>query len=331
MVENNPDSCNKSNTLHWAQEKEVVSSNRPLMFTFALVKHLPEPLVLSFAYPVAFFYYLTSKRARSVARLYQQNLKAYTGGKCPKRISPFSQILSFSMTIIEKMEGWLGRFSYERLVFHEDDSTEFLQRLDEGKGAIVFASHLGNMELLRSMTSFDRTGVSRQIPVTIIMEMKSTEQFNKILMEINSKAALNVISTSEIGPASMEKIQDTLEAGGLVVFAGDRTSSNANTRHRCIKVPFLGKEAEFPYGVFLIPALLELPVYYMFGLRMKNASLSPKYNIFVEKSKIDLHCSRKERDGRLKELCAEFAGKLEKFCKEFPYQFYNFYDFWWKE
>ena len=79
MVENNSDSCNKSNTLHWAQEKEVVSSNRPLMFTFALVKHLPEPLVLSFAYPVAFFYYLTSKRARSVARLYQQNLKAYTG------------------------------------------------------------------------------------------------------------------------------------------------------------------------------------------------------------------------------------------------------------
>lgn len=330
-MENKNDTIKKEESLHWAQEKEVVSTNRPLKFVLSLVKLLPEPVVLSFAYPVAFFYYLTSKRARKVSKIYQQNLKDYTGGKSPKRISPFSQILSFSMTIVEKMEGWLGKFSYERLVFHDDDSEEFLERLNNGQGAIVLGSHLGNMELLRSMTGFDRTGVNHSVPVTIIMEMKSTEQFNKLLMEINPKAAMNVISTSEIGPATIEKIQDTLDAGGLVVIAGDRTSSNETTRKRCIKVPFLGKEADFPYGVFLIPALLEMPVYYMFGLREKTASLFPKYNMFIEKSKVSLQCCRKERDSKLKEFCAEFVDKMEKFCVEYPYQFYNFYDFWRKE
>ena len=48
----------------------------------------------------------------------------------------------------------------------------------------------------------------------------------------------------------------------------------------------------------------------------------------IEKSAVDLNCGRAEREEKLKDLCDEFVGKLEKYCMKFPYQWYNFYYFW---
>ena len=53
-------------------------------------------------------------------------------------------------------------------------------------------------------------------------------------------------------------------------------------------VNFLGEEAPFPCGAFLIPILLKYPVYYFFALREKDKILSKKYNFYIHSSKIKL-------------------------------------------
>ena len=35
-----------------------------------------------------------------------------------------------------------------------------------------------------------------------------------------------------------------------------------------------------------------------------------------------------ERKARVESLCRQFAGLLEGRCLEYPYQWYNFFDFW---
>ena len=54
----------KEDKLHWADEKEVIHTNIPLKLLVFLFKMLPSFFVLFLAYPVSFFYYLFSKRAR---------------------------------------------------------------------------------------------------------------------------------------------------------------------------------------------------------------------------------------------------------------------------
>lgn len=325
--ENQSSSVQKSEELlHWADEKEVISSNKPLLFLFALMRKLPNSVVFILIYPIAFFYFIFSKRGRDECRLYQNQLKTFTNGQVPKKVSAFKQILSFTLCVMEKMEGWLGNYHYNELVLHNDDLKALQNQLEEKKGALLIGSHLGNIELLRSLSSRGEDGVTRKVPVTAVMELKSTEQFNKTLQEVNPQVGFQVIDPENIAINTIVQLQEEIENGGLVVITGDRTSARA--RNRVIRKKFLGKDADFPYGVFVMTLLLKAPTYYVFGLRTKNASLSPKYNIFVEKSEVDFNCPREKREKKLDEICGEFVGKLEKYCVKFPYQWYNFYNFW---
>ena len=316
----------KEDKLHWADEKEVIHTNIPLKILVFLFKMLPSFFVLFLAYPVSFFYYLFSKRAREESRTYQKNLKYFTGGKVPQKISPYRQILSFSFCVLEKMQGWLGKFNFNRIEYQQDDIDILLNQLKENKGALLISSHQGNLELMRSLSENNKQLVGHDVPVVAIMETNATKQFNQTLSQINSNFDLNLIDPAQIGPDTICTLMDFIERGALVIISGDRTS--ARSRDKFLSKNFLGKVAPFPYGTFLIPFLLKAPVYYMFGFRNKNSIFNPKYKIYIEKSQIDLECSRNERDARISEICSEFIEKIEKFCKIYPYQWYNFYNFW---
>lgn len=317
---------NSEELLHWADEKEVISSNKPLLLVFSLMRKLPAWAVFILIYPISFFFYIFSRRGRVESKNYQKQVKKFIDGKFPLKISPFRQILSFSLCVMEKMEGWLGNYHYNELVTHNDDLKLLQAQLEQGKGALFIGSHLGNIELLRSLSSFGENGVSKKISVTAIMELKSTEQFNRTLNEVNPSVGFQVIDPSEIGINTVVELQEQIEQGGLVVIVGDRTS--ARSRSRIIREKFLGKDADFPYGVFVLALLLKAPTYYVFGLRTKTVSLRPKYHIFVEKSKLNFESPHSKRDEKIRALCKEFVDKLEKYCVQFPYQWYNFYNFW---
>lgn len=312
--------------LHWSEQKEQVHSSRPIKLLLSLLKHLPNAVVNTLAYPVAFFYYVFSKRGRDESRLYQKKLKEYTKGTSPKRVSPYKQILSFSVAFLEKLAGWLGKIQYNELILHDDDCQELIQRLEEGKGALLFTAHLGNTELLRSLTAFQRTGVSKEVPVNVLMEVHAAEIFFQTLKDVNPGFTMNTIDTHEIGPETIQYMQDCIDRGELVVVAGDRTS--ATSKERYLRKNFLGQPADFPYGVYLIAALLETPIYYIFGMRDNGSNIHTKNHMHVERSKIDMNCTRKERPERINQLCDEFIEKMERFCIEYPYQWYNFYNFW---
>jgi predicted LPLAT superfamily acyltransferase len=185
---------------------------------------------------------------------------------------------------------------------------------------------LGNAELLRALADFNRTGVPREIPVTSIVDFQVNPFFNRMLQELNPKYTLRVISAAEIGPQTIIMIQDRLAAGEMVVITGDRTS--ANTRNKYLTASFLGRNAPFGYGPFFLAALLNAPTYFVFALRQKDVSISSHYDMHVHKSPVNFNCPRKNRDERIETLVRLYVEKLEYHCKQHPYQWYNFYDFW---
>ena len=311
---------------HWSEEKEAVKTNKPLKFSLFLIKNLPSFIVHSFCYPVAFFFFLFSSRVRRFARTYQKQLREFTNGKVPVKIRGYRQILNFALCLVEKMEGWLGKVSFDRVSLQDDDISDLVETLKRGESAILMASHLGNMELMRSMQDYVTGLCGRKVPVLIIMDMNMSANFTQTLKEINPGYSANVLDASNFGPDSILLIQEFAEQGGLIVAAGDRTS--IHHREKSITKSFLGREAKFPYGVFLIPALVKLPVYFMFGMRSKMSVFNPNYNIHIEKSKVDFHCPRTEREARINECCGEFVETLQKFCIMYPYQWYNFFNFW---
>jgi predicted LPLAT superfamily acyltransferase len=319
--------------MHWSRHREEARRYGILKLTLILFRLLPGPLLRLWAYPVSFFYYVFSRRARRESLRFLRKAAAAArderGSGFPLR--PFRHILAFSLTLIEKMESWGGKASGDCLHYQADDDVgDLKEHLSSAKGALLICSHLGNAEFLRGLATLGHTVVERNVPITSIVDVSVSEHFNRMIREVNPEVMMNIVSTAEIGPGTIIQLQDRIAEGGVVVIAGDRTP--ANSRGRLFRFPFLGEEASFAFGSFFLAALLDAPTYFVFALRQKDVSLfSPRYDVHVHKSHVSFDCSRARREERIEELARAFAGKLESYCKRCPYQWYNFFDFWANE
>ena len=179
---------------------------------------------------------------------------------------------------------------------------------------------------MRSFASFGETGVPLRVGVTSIADTKTTAKFNKTLASLNLSADMELISTDQIGAGTIDYLQQKIDSGGLVVLMGDRVSSAVPGRS--LKQDFLGKEAAFPYGTFLMASLIQAPIYYFFALRPKDITFSSKYDMLVKKSRVQFLPGRKNRDLNLQNFSFEYAQVLQSNCLEHPFQWYNFFDFW---
>lgn len=314
--------------------KEVIKTNRSLLFSLWLIKVFPEWMICIFVFPISFFFYIFARQGRIEIKRFQKQLVEYsksTGKKCSLKkagfLSGWKTVMSFSYSLLEKFEGWQGKLDYGRLSTFDDDLNELVENLNNGKGAFLIGSHLGNIEMLRSLSSFNENACKKEIPILIMMDLKSTAVFNETMSKVNSQSTVNVIDISDIGPETIIRIESHIENGGLVVIAADRLGKYSS---KSLEIDFLGKKARLPYGAFLIPALIKKPVYFLFGLRSKTPTLRPHYNMYIEKSSVDfsMETGRKERENQISRLSVEFAEKLEKFTLQYPEQWYNFFDFW---
>jgi len=321
----------EESSAHWSRQNEQAAGYWQVKLLLVLFRLLPVIFLRVLAFPVGFFYFLFSKRGRTESRRYLQKIaplvnEPESAKKCRSRFGSLRHIVSFSLALVEKLQSWGGKFPFKDINFHDDDIHELIRELENGKGVFLVFSHLGNTEMLRGLLNLGRTGVSRKIPVTAIMDVKVTAHFNRILRELNPQSGMDIIGADEVNPHTAILLEEKLGLGEMVVIAGDRTSADRNSKN--FMLPFLGKQAPFSSGVFYMAALMNAPVFFVFGLRRKDLSLKPQYDLYVHKSPLSFDCARKERLKRSELLARSFADLLESYCKKQPFQWYNFFDFW---
>ena len=304
---------------HWSQQKEQ-GSDWMRSITLGFIKILPGILVRIIAIPIGFFFWLFSGPQRKAIKTY---LKKVRPDRNPYTLPLF---LAFSITIIEKVESWAGKIRLGKIHFQQDDITAIRPELEQGKGAFLICSHLGNMEMLRAIADYGDIGISRKVPVISIVDFQVTAGFNQMIEKANSSSMHNIISVYDIGPGTMLMLQEHVEKGGIVVIAGDRIS--ANTPARNFEIEFLGQPTQFPQGPFFIASLLDCPAYFVFAARPKALSVSAVYNLHIHRSNVEFAGSRADKKLQMRQMAKEFVGYLEKYCNKYPFQWYNFYEYW---
>lgn len=305
---------------HWSRKREAAAGYWHVRLMLIFFRLLPVIFLRLIAFPVGLCYFLFSKQAREQSRQYLRHLDP------AKKRPSLPHILAFALALVEKVEAWGGKVSFRRIHFQDDHIGELAARLEKGEGAFLISSHLGNMEFIRALAGFNRTGITRDIPVNAIVDFSVSAHFNRMLEELNPRSMTRLVNARDMGPETLILLRERLAAGELVVIAGDRTSPNAESRRLCL--PFLGETASFPYGPFFLAALMEVPAYAVFALRQKDLSLASRYVMHIHRAPVSFNGPRREREDRIRELARWFVSLLERYCKGHPYQWYNFYDFW---
>lgn len=302
---------------HWSEINEATSV-RGIKFLFAVYRVLGRGAFNVLLVPVIVYFFCFQGRARRASYKYLQRICEQGGLPVDSslRVLSIKHFFQFGSGLLDKLAAWSGAIvpgdvQYKRY-------REFLERVEGGQGCVVVASHLGNMEVSRMLAD-----THKRVKLNILVHTRHAENFNRVLQEVDESSCLNLMQVSEISPATAVILNEKVQAGEVVVIAGDRTPISGSQRQS--EVDFLGDRALMPQGPYILAAILRCPVYLIFCVRGDAG-----YQVIIEPFAEEIRLSRKSRDAELKQWTQRFADRLALYTLQFPLQWFNFYDFWWR-
>lgn len=300
---------------HWAaiEENSVLWGINVLVAIYRLFGRWAFRLVLG---PVVSYYFLAGRSARDASRDYLRRLGRFfpelgiDGGWW----SSYRHFLSFGETLLDKIVVWTGNVDPSQVDF--PNRQLLLDLIEQKRGAMLLSGHIGNLEICQAIAN------SRgHIRLNILVHTKHAEKFNRLLGK-RSSATIRLIEVTELSPAIAIALQEKIELGEFLVMVGDRIPVQGG---RTVGADFLGDEAEFPQGPYLLASLLRCPVYTLFcypSAGRFQIHLQPFADV------IRIPRAEPERGQVLASLARRYAERLEAHCRAAPLQWFNFYPYW---
>ena len=317
LVEMNIESREKAGS-HWSnlEERGVYLGLKLMLKTYRVLGRPGFSLILI---PVILYFFLTNGTARRasvdfLARVDGHAQGRQMPGRWPARLRSIRHFTQFGEAILDKLRAWTGGLRLEDIDFENYEA--FLALQESGRGGVLIASHLGNAEVSRALGA--------RIPnlkFTVLVHTKHAKNFNRMMREENPDSTVSLIQVTEVGPETAIVLSQKIAAGEFVVIVGDRTPVGESSRS--IWAPFLGRPAPFPEGPFILAAILKCPVLLIFCLKQDN-----RFRVVFEPFRDAIDMPRARRRETLEALVADYARRLEAHCLRYPYQWFNFFDFW---
>ncbi|UYQ93878.1 lipid A biosynthesis acyltransferase [Chitinophaga horti] len=258
-----------------------------------------------FLYFVASYYFLFSTSSSRAILHYFRTKIGY--GRWRSIRSLYANYYVFGQTILDKvvvMANIPNPFTFEF-----DGEHHLHNMVAGGRGGIMLSAHLGNWEVAGHL--FTRL----KAKINIVMFDGEHEQVKKYLTSITGDRVVNVIVIKN-DLSHIYAISDALSNQELVCMHADRFMPGNKT----LQVPFLGEDALFPLGPFQLAATFKVPVSFVFAFKETDTH----YHLYATEPR-EYHGRRKEG---IQEAIHDFAAAMEQKVKQYPIQWFNYYDFW---
>jgi predicted LPLAT superfamily acyltransferase len=268
---------------------------------------LGRPAARALLYPICLYLVIFSPASRAASTDYLRRALP----RAPGLADTFRHCHTFAATLLDRVFLLNGQYSRFDVRLHGEEILADLKARNQG--CFLLGAHMGSFEVIRAM------GLKQaQARVSLVMYEDHAAKFHAALAAVNPALRMQVIALGKID--AMLKVETALNRGEFVGLLGDRTFHGEGT----LVCPFLGTPAHFPSGPFRLAAMLKRPVVLMFGLYRGGN----RYDIHVERLVDTWETPGIPPDARLDRALREYVARLEHHCREAPYNWYNFHDFW---
>lgn len=273
-------------------------------------------------YFIVSFYFVFRTAARRASHDYLMRLHRFMGARSPWKKPPtllhsFQHFMSFARAVADKIIIWLDESLYKN--FTAQGYETYQAAKDKNLGVMIITSHLGNSDISRAIG-----GGFKHIPLNILVHNAHAPNIHRIMSEVSGQVStIEMIEVQDITPDIAMRLKAKILAGENVIISADRTPVHANGRWDMI--PFLGMDAAFAQGPFILAGLMDCPVFLMFTIKEGNG-----YRIIFEQFADTLKTPRAERAVMLKTYMKKYVETLERYACTYPLQWYNFYPYWGK-
>ena len=180
----------------------------------------------------------------------------------------------------------------------------------------MVCSHFGNIEICRALV--DNPNHSN-FKLNILVHNRHAQAFNESLEKAGA-SSLPLIQVEDLDAQKMLELHERLERGEWIAIAADRVPVRGDKTQ---KVDFLGAQASFPQGVWLMASLLKAPINAIFCLKKWG-----DYHLKLRHFSGPIEGRGKQRADNIEQAMQRYADLLAQECAENPLYWFNFYDFW---
>jgi predicted LPLAT superfamily acyltransferase len=296
----------RSSVQEWASQPERGSESAIRLATWIALR-LGRRVAQVFLYPVCLYFLLSSPRALRSSRAYLRRVL----GRRPRLGEIYRHFLTFGSCVLDRVyllneqEEW-----FDISVRGE----EILREIDvDGGGCLLFGAHFGSFETARAVGRR-----YRDLPVSLLMYEANARKIRMALTAINPRLATEVIGLGRLD--SLILVAERLRAGHFIGVLADRNVDGKDMR----RIPFLGAPAAFPEGPFRVALILHRPVVMMAGVYKGHGRYEVRFELLAPASET----RPADPEAWLDEIMRRYVERIEALCRDAPYNWFNFYDFW---
>ena len=266
---------------------------------------LPAYFLLRF---VVLYYFLFSfKASREIYDLYHHKL-GY--GRLNAISKLYKNYYLLGQSIIDKvvvMSGIKNKFSFD---FDGEENLRKITGLQ--RGGMLLSAHIGNWDVAGHL--FKRL----ETRINIVLYDGEHEQIKEYLERVTGKRNVNIIVIKN-DLSHIYAISDAFTNNELVCMHADRFIEGNKT----LAADFLGETARFPMGPFLLASKFKVPVSFVFAVKENKLH----YHFFASEIK---EYTNPDKDAVMQEMLNDYTAEMEKKLKQYPEQWFNYYNFWQK-
>jgi predicted LPLAT superfamily acyltransferase len=292
---------------HWKQREGGGLFAIWLIRTIAmgLGRHVARVLL----YPIALYFFLRRADERDASRRYLARVL----GRPVTHYDVFRHIHMFAATLLDRLF-FLARGERDFVV--EVEGLPALDRwINAGQGVLLIGSHQGSFEALRALG-----GRRPDVPLRVVLDKQKTPALTAVLEALAPDVGEAVIDAARGGASVALAMAESAAQGAMVALLADRGHENEATR----MVPFLGTPAPFPVGPWLLASVLKIPVVLCMGIYLGGN----RYRLIFEAFSDGIDIPRANRAAELEAVVARYASRVEHYARVYPFNWFNFYDFW---
>ena len=191
------------------------------------------------------------------------------------------------------------------------DGYEYFQQLElETKGFVILSSHIGCYEV----AGYSLISKSKRFNALVFGGEKATVMKGR--QEALSEHNIRMIPVRE-DMSHLFIVNEALSNNEIMSMPADRIVGSA----KVVKVNFFGETASLPAGPFSVTTMNGFD-----ALAVNVMKISAKrYKVYVSKLIYDKQAPRKQQ---MQQLANCYAEELERRVRQYPSQWFNFYDFW---
>jgi predicted LPLAT superfamily acyltransferase len=291
----------------WRAQPERGSRNA-LRAIIWLALHCGRPLCRVLLIPISAYFYITAPLARRSSQAFLTRALE----KRPTWRDTFSHLFVFATTLLDRVYLVNGR-QHELTVAVRNESALW-EAMKPGRGCLLLGSHLGSFEMLGIIGS-----VEKKLAINVVMHLEQGAHLRNLVFRSGQLLPYNVIALGQ--PGSMLRVRECLARGEIVAILADRVYGDEPT----LSLPFLGRAARFTLSPWRLARITGAPVVTVFGLFLGGR----RYEIDFEGFEGPVE---ELRDANLPDrapVCLQtYVDRLERHARRFPYNWFNFYDYW---